>query len=111
MECKPDDAEESCENGESHKLNWLSSDSVHSEDGDPITRNGTSTDQDQISNGVVVQLVVNIGGRRVANLREDDRVIETETIECDVQQEPRTCRSEKDLSKAPLSVMAAEIGP
>lgn len=111
MERKTDDTEKGGQNGESHKLNWLSSNGVDGKDSDPITRNGTSTNQDQISNGVVVQLVINVGLGCVANLRKNDGVIKTETIKCDIKQEPRPGSSEDDLSEAPLSVMTTEIGP
>lgn len=88
VECKSDDAEKGRENSESHKLNWLSSDGVDGEDGDPVAWNGAGADQDQISDGVVVQLVVNVGLGCVPNLRENDRVVQPETIECDIEEEP-----------------------
>lgn len=111
VEREADDAEDDGQEGESHELDGLSSDGVDGEDSDPVTRDGACTNQDQVSDGVVVQLVVDVGLRCVANLREDDGIVKTETIERDIEKEPRPSSSEKNLSEAPLSVVAVEIGP
>lgn len=108
---KTDDTEQNCQNNETHKLDWLASNSVDSEHGNPVSRNSTRTNQDKVAYSVVVQFVVDIVLGRVTNLCEDNRIIETETIESDIQKEPRACSSEKNLPKSPLPVVPAEVGP
>lgn len=55
-----DDTEEHRQEDESHKLDWLASDSIHEGDCGPVAWNSTSTDQDDITNCNVVVVFVDI---------------------------------------------------
>lgn len=56
--CKTKNAEEDREKEETDDLQWLSTEGVDGEDGEPITWDGASTCQDDHSYSLVVQLVV-----------------------------------------------------
>ena len=108
-----DNAEEDGEHDEAHQLNGLPSDGVHGSHGYPIPRNGSSTDNDDVTDSAAIEDVVGRLGTsgRVANGGENDSVVETETIESDIEEEPRTCRAEQDLAIPPLRVVTDEVGP
>lgn len=61
------DAEEDGEDGEAHQLNWLTSDGVNKCDGDPVTWNGTSNDENAVTGGKVVKLLVGSGSTSVVD--------------------------------------------
>ena len=67
-----DDDENDGKHDESHQLDWLATDSVHSCDCDPITRNRASTDNDQIANGRAAEDLVNIVTLSKTNGLQDD---------------------------------------
>jgi hypothetical protein len=53
------DAEHDCQDDESHQLDWLATDRVDCSDGDPVTGNGTGADEDEVTDGDVVEDFVN----------------------------------------------------
>ncbi len=108
---KADDDEEDGEDGETHELDGLSADGIHGGDGDPITRNGTGQSDDEVANGGVVEDMIHILAAGVADRGEDDGVVETETVESDIQEEPRTGGADEDFGMLPLAVMMGKVGP
>lgn len=52
--------ENDSKNCKSDELNWLATQSINGRNGDPITGNGTSADQNQISDGIAVKYLVDI---------------------------------------------------
>jgi hypothetical protein len=109
LEGEADDAEEESEEKEASELDGFAADGVHEGDGDPVTGDGAGADEDEVANGVFVEDVVNVArnkGVRVGvglrrgcegwNLRstsptycgQDDGIIETESVEGDIQHEP-----------------------
>ncbi len=54
----PDD-EENGEHGESHQLNRFAANSIDSRNRHPVTRNGTSADENSVTGSEMVQLMVN----------------------------------------------------
>lgn len=106
------DAEEDGQKGEAHQLDWLAADGVAEGDCDPVTGNGTGADKDDVADGDVVVIVIDVDGIRTeANRSQDSRVVETNTVESNVQEEPRASRAEQDLAILPLRVVAPEVGP
>jgi hypothetical protein len=79
-----DDAEEDGEDGEAHELDGLAADGVDGCDGDPVAGDGTSADDDQIAYGGVAEDVVDVGAAGVADGRQDDGVVQAETVERNV---------------------------
>lgn len=84
------DDEEDGQNSETTHLDGLAAESVNGSDGNPVSRDGTSKDNDNVADGSVVQELVDIGVvlGGVANGLEDDGVIQRETIEGDIEAEP-----------------------
>ena len=75
-----DDAEENCQDGEAHELDWLAADGVDCGDGDPVAWNCAGADDDQVANGGVVEDLIHVLAARVTDCCKDDRVVEAKTI-------------------------------
>lgn len=76
------DAEEDGQEDETHKLNWLAADSIAQRNGDPVTWNSTSADENDVADSDVVVVVIDIGGVRAeTNGGENGRIVETNTVE------------------------------
>ena len=86
-----DYGEQDSQHSEAHELNWLASNGVHEGNSDPVARNCTSTDKDQITHSGVVEDFVHSVAFRIAYGTKNDRVIETKAVECDLPLSA-TCR-------------------
>lgn len=108
-----DDAEEDGEERETHQLNGLAANGINGGNRDPVTGDGTGADEDEVTNGGVEEVLVHVLGvaRAVANLGQNNRVVETETVEGNIQEEPGTGRTEKNLAILPLGVVGEEVLP
>jgi len=82
------DDEENGKDTETHELDRLAADRVHGGDGHPVTRNGTSADDDQVSDSGVSEDFVHIVALSISDSAENDGVVETETIEGNIEEEP-----------------------
>lgn len=84
------DDEEDGQDGKATKLDRLAAEDVNSGNGNPVSRNGAGEDDDDVSNGGVVQVTVDIvdalGG--VANDIENGAVVQGEAVEGDIEAEP-----------------------
>jgi hypothetical protein len=76
----PDD-EENGKANKSHQLDRLTSDGVDSCNSHPVTWNGTSTDENTVTSGQVVEDLVNIWTGTIANGCEYGGRVETKTVE------------------------------
>jgi len=83
----PDD-EKNGQDDESYELNWFASDGVNSGDGEPVTRNGTSTDDNAVTGSDLEELVVDVSGAGKSDSLKDSRLVKTETIESNIKEEP-----------------------
>lgn len=117
------------QHGEAHELNWLASNGVHESNSDPVARNCTSTDKDQVAHSGVVEDFVHGVAFRVTYGAKDDGVIETEAVESDLQisapwsllkviggythieEKPRARCTNENLSMLPLPVVTHEVLP
>lgn len=87
------------------------------EESTPESGNETSDGNDQVSDREVVERVVTnllrSTGRdsAVSNRGEDDRRVESETVESDIEREPGPSGTEENLAVLPLAKVAAEVGP
>ena len=77
----------------------------------PVSRNGTSADNDQITDCGIVEHLIDVGTARVSNRLKDDCVVQTKTIESNIKKEPRAGSAEKDLSVLPLAVVSPKVAP
>ena len=125
VEGKSNSDEEDGEHGEAHELNRLAANEIDSGNGDPVSWNGTSADKNQITDGAVVECLVDGGSVGIANGSQNDTVVETESVfyglvlpmkmvrrrltESNVEEEPRACRSEQDLAILPLAIVTDEV--
>ena len=79
-----DNDEENGEHDESHKLDGLAANGVDSGDGDPVAGNCASADNDDVTDSGSVEQFIDVGTARVSNGSQNDRVVQTETIESDL---------------------------
>lgn len=100
-----DDDENDRQKSKSHELNWFPTNGIDCGDGDPVTWDSTCANNDQIADSGIAENVIHGSTLRITNGTENDRVVETKTVEGDIQKEPRSCSSEKDLSMSPLAVV------
>ena len=92
-------------------MDWLATERVDCSDRDPVTGDGTSTHENKVTDGNVVEDLVNAVALGVTDGCQDGSVVETDTVESNVEEEPGASSSEKNLSVLPLSVVAAEVAP
>ena len=85
------DDEEDREHDETHELDGLAAPLVDDEERRPVAGDETSGGEDHVADGDVLEVLVNLGGaleRRVGRTKtdgvEDNRRVETETVEGDV---------------------------
>lgn len=109
--CEAEDDEEDGENDETHELDRLATNGVNSGDSDPVAGHGTSKNDDDVADGSLVEHLVDVATTAEADGREDDGVVERETVVSDIEEEPGASRSEKHLSVLPLRVVAVEVTP
>jgi len=109
--CEADDAEEDREDGETHELDGLAANRVDQGYRHPVTRDCTGADDDQVTDGLIVEDVVHVAAASVADSGEDDGVVESETVESNIEEEPRASGSKENLAMPPLAVMMDEIAP
>lgn len=106
-----ENAEEDGEQSETHKLDRLAANGVNKGNSDPVTGDGTSADDDQVTDSGVVVSLVHVGTTTVADSRENDRVVERDTIESDIEEEPGASGTKENLAVLPLAVVTPEVGP
>ena len=78
---KADDDEDDRESGETKQLHRLPAQPVHKGNGEPIPRQCASAYQDQCTDCVVVQLLIQVLATIVSDSCEDRSVVESKTIE------------------------------
>ena len=108
---EPDADENDRKHDEAHHLNGFTAPSVDESNGDPISRDRSSTDNDKISNGGVVKGFIHGISLGVTDGTQDDRVIETKTIKGNIKGEPRARCPEQNFAVLPLAIVAEEVRP
>jgi len=83
-----DDDEEYGEHGEAHELNGLAANGIDGCNGDPVTGDSTGENENEISNSVLAVDLVHVGSTSPSDGRENDGVVERETIVGDIKEEP-----------------------
>jgi hypothetical protein len=63
-------------------LNGFATDRVHGGNGDPVPGDSTSTGNDKVADGLVEEDLVDVFALRIANLIENDGVVETKACMC-----------------------------
>jgi hypothetical protein len=82
--------EENSKNAEAAKLNSLATEGINSSDGNPVARDSTSKDDDDVADSGVVQELVDVVGilGGVADDLEDSAVVQAKTIKGHIKTEP-----------------------
>jgi len=105
------------EDDKAHQLDRLASPKVDEKEGNPVSGDETSDRKNQVADGDVPQVEVDLfgcsafGGRAKTDGGQDDGRVKTETIESDVESEPGPGSAEQYLSVLPLTEVAAEVSP
>ncbi|KAH3662001.1 hypothetical protein OGAPHI_006182 [Ogataea philodendri] len=101
--------EDSGQNEETTDLNWLSSNSVHGSNSEPVTWNGTSANQNQVTSSLVVKGMVNVLGRCESDGGKNRCSVKTETVVGNIQHEPGACSTNQNLHVSPLTEVDEEV--
>ena len=132
--CETHDDECASEDTETHKLGRLAAPGVDEKEGDPVSGNETSNGENQVTDGDVVQVVVDLSGTSGVwgsetdggqndggvkpetiegnlNDRVNGQITQIETKGAYVESEPRPGRAEQNLSVLPLTEVMAEVLP
>lgn len=82
--------EENSKNEEAAKLDSLAAKGINSSDGDPVARDSTSKDDNDVADSGVVQELVDVVGilGGVSDDLENGTVVQTETIKGHIKTEP-----------------------
>lgn len=65
---------------ETHQLNGLAADSINGSSSDPVSGNGTSKDNDQVSDSGIHELFIDGWTTCIADCGQDDWGIQRETV-------------------------------
>lgn len=80
--CTTDHEEDDRQNNEAGHLNWLAAESIHGANSEPVARDSTGADQDQVSDSVAVESLVHVLSTSPTNRTQNDGVVKTEAVEC-----------------------------
>jgi hypothetical protein len=83
-----EDAEEDGEESETHELDGLATNGINESDSNPVTGDGTSADNDQVTDSGVVVDLVHVLATGVTDGLEDNSVVERDTVEGNIEEEP-----------------------
>lgn len=104
-----DNTEESNQNEETSNLNGLSANGIDGDHRNPVSGNGSGTDKNQVTDGVLHQSRVQVVSLIEMDSLKNLGVVQTKTVEGNIQEEPRAGGTNENLSVLPLSEMSAEI--
>lgn len=106
-----EDAEEDAGHDETDDLDADTAEALDGEDSDPVTGDGTEKDDDDLTDSGVPagSPVVTLGSGKVDG-RQDERVVQTDTVEGNIKSEPGHGGTEKNLKVLPLGEVGAEVG-
>lgn len=106
-----EDAEEDAGHDETDDLDADTAEALDGEDGDPVTGDGTEEDDDDLADGGVPAggPVVTLDTGKVDG-RQDEGVVQTNTIEGNIESEPGHGGTEENLEVLPLGEVGAEVG-
>ncbi|EEQ40781.1 conserved hypothetical protein [Clavispora lusitaniae ATCC 42720] len=103
------DNENDSQDDETTQSNWLSADGINGSNGEPVTRQRTGTNQNQVTNSSVVQTLVDVLGRGVTDSLQDNSSVQTQTVVGNIQKEPGTSSTNQNLTVLPLAKVTNEV--
>jgi len=105
-----EDAEKDAGHDETENLDLDASQTLNGEDSDPVTGDGTQENNDDLTDSGVPASgpVITLNSREVDG-RQNERVVQTNTVEGNIESEPSHGGTEKDLEVLPLGEVGAEV--
>jgi len=108
--------ESASEHTKTEKLDRLASPRVDENEGDPVSGDEAGDSEDQVTDGDIFQVVVDLeisGGSWGSETDggQDDGRVKSKTIESNIESKPRPGSSEQNLSVLPLTEVSAEVSP
>jgi len=100
---KSNNAKEDSKDSETTKLNGFTTNGIDSSDGEPVTWNGTSHDENNVTNGVLVENLIDITemvsevhvklkiylpSSAISNSSENNGIVQRDTVESNVKEKP-----------------------
>ena len=55
--------------------------------------------------------MVHVSTASIPDRTQNNSIVQTQSVECDVEEEPRTCSTEKDLAVFPLAIVPPKVSP
>lgn len=112
---KTHDDEQNGEDDEATELDSFAAKGVDGGDRDPVSRHSTSQNNNQVTNGGIVQELVHVGDGLAAggetNSLENLSVVQRQTIESDIEAKPGTSSSEQEKKVLGLGIVATKVTP
>jgi hypothetical protein len=109
------DSEQDGQDDETAELDGLAANGVNGSNRDPVSRDGTGQNDNQVTNGGVVEELVDVADGLAAGGETNDlenlSIVQGETVESDIQAEPRTSSSDQEKEVLALGVVAAKVAP
>lgn len=107
-EVSSEDGKEESSNEETTNLDWLTSENLDESDSEEVSWNITGDGDDEVSDGVLHQLLVLVLSGGETNGGQDDRLVKIDTIEGNIDQEPGGSGTEESLEMSPLAKVDEE---
>lgn len=76
-----DDDEEDGQHNEAQQLDRLTAECINRSDGNPVSRDGTSTDQNQVARGGTVEVFVDVFTPTPSDSGKDNAVVQSKAVE------------------------------
>jgi len=106
-----DDTEHERSDEETTDLNGLATDNLDKGNGEEVTRNVTGGGDDQVTVGVDEKSVVLVATLGETNGCKEDRLVQVDTVESNIDEEPGGSSTDEDLSVSPLGEVVDESSP
>ena len=106
-----DDGEHEGGDDEATDLNWLTTDDLDKSNGEEVTRHVSGSSDDQVTESSDEEGVVFVAALGEADQAEEDGLVQVDTVESHIDEEPGGRSSDEDLEVAPLGEVGGECSP
>lgn len=101
VEGEREDQEEDGQHGETHELDLLAAHLLDEEDGEPVTGNETEEGDSQVAEGSSPEVIIDLTVADETHGVQDVGLVERDTIESNIEQEPGRGGTDEDLEVLP----------
>ena len=106
-----DDGEHKRSDDEATNLNWLTADDFDESNGEEVSRDVSGSGDDQVTESSDEEGVVFVAALGKANETQEDGLVQVDTVEGHINEEPGGRSTDEDLEVAPLGEVGGECGP